>query len=121
MHTLLRCATLGLATAFINAAALCDAVGAPVDLLAEVVAGYADPMAPLINSFVDMIVSRTYDSHDLRLEGAAHSTRAIADFGRTVGVDVDLFDNANRTLATASETNHGINIAAIFETLRKTE
>ena len=36
---------------------------------------------------------------------------------RRVGVNVDLFDSANHTLAAALESNHGTNIAAVFETL----
>jgi 3-hydroxyisobutyrate dehydrogenase-like beta-hydroxyacid dehydrogenase len=108
------------AQAFINAAALCEAAGAPIELLAEVVTGYADYTVPLINSFVEMLESRTYDSHELRLEGAADNTKAIYEFGQQVGVNTELFESAHRTLAEAFEAKHGYNIAAVFETLRRT-
>jgi 3-hydroxyisobutyrate dehydrogenase-like beta-hydroxyacid dehydrogenase len=107
------------AHAFLTAAAMCDAADAPLDLLAELVGSFTSQMPPMLEQYVAMIDSGRYDSTTLRLATGADNLRAIADFGRQSGVDTRLIETAVRTLDEAAEAGHGINLAAVFETLRK--
>ena len=105
--------------AFLTAAAMCDAADAPLDLLAELVGSFTSQMPPMMEQYVAMIDSGNYDSTTLRLATGADNLRAIADFGRQSGVDTRLIETAVRTLDEANKAGHGVNLAAIFETLRK--
>ena len=90
-----------------------------VDLLAELAGSFTSQMPPMFEQYVAMIDSGRYDSTTLRLATGADNLRAIADFGRQSGVDTRLIETAVRTLDEATEAGHGINLAAVFETLRK--
>ncbi|MGY9072870.1 MAG: imine reductase family protein [Acidimicrobiales bacterium] len=104
--------------AFLSAAAMCDAAGAPLDLLADVVAKFTSQMPPMFEEFVEMIRASRYDGTNLRLASGAENLQSISDFGRQVGVETDAFEVAGRTFTSASEAGHGVNVAAAFETLR---
>lgn len=107
------------AHAFLSAAAMCHASDAPIDLLAEVVGTFTSQMPALFGGYVDMIETGQYDSTTLRLASGAENLRAVADFGRQSGVDTGLFDEALETLDVAIAADRGVNLAAIFEELRR--
>jgi 3-hydroxyisobutyrate dehydrogenase-like beta-hydroxyacid dehydrogenase len=108
------------AHAFVSAAAMCDAVDAPIDLLGDVVAKFTAQMPAMFGEYVSMIESGNYDSTSLRLASGAENLRAIAEFGAQAGVNSDLIVTALATFDAAADADHGTNLAAIFETLRAT-
>lgn len=107
------------AHAFVSAAAMCDASGAPLDLLADVVGTLTKQMPPLFGEYVDMIAAGSYDSTSLRLASGAENLQAITEFGQTSGVNTDLFESALRTFNASAAAGHGTNLAAIFETVKR--
>lgn len=107
--------------AFLSAAAMCDASGAPLDLLADVVGKFAGQMPPLFGEYVEMITARTYDSRNLRLASGAENLEAIITFGQQAGVETSLFESALSSFQAAAEQDNGVNLAATFEVLRQPE
>lgn len=83
------------AHAFVSAAAMCDAAGAPLDLLADVVGKLTSQFPPMLREYAETMRTGNHDSTTLRLATGAENLRAVA-------VDGD----------------RGVNLAAIFETLR---
>ena len=57
----------------------------------------------------------------VRLASGAANVQAIIEFGRTSGVDTDLFESAVRTLNASAAAGHGTNLAAVFEALKRQE
>ena len=107
------------AHAFVSAAAMCDASNAPLDLLADVVGKFTRQMPMMFGEYVDMIRAGNYDSTSLRLASGAENLHAITEFGRTIGVDTDLFESALRTMTASAAAGHGTNLAAVFEALKQ--
>jgi hypothetical protein len=107
------------AHAFVSAAAMCDASGAPLDLLADVIAKLATQMPTVFEEFVAMIAAGSYESTNLRLASGAEALHAITEFGRTSGVDTDLFESVLRTLNASAAAGHGPNLAAVFEAVKR--
>ena len=107
------------AHAFVSAAAMCDASGAPLDLLADVVGRFATTMPAMFDEYVDMITAGSYESTSLRLATGAQNLQAITEFGRSSGVDTDLFEAALRTLNASAAADHGTNLAAVFEAVKR--
>lgn len=106
------------AHAFVNAAAICDSAGAPLELLADVVGAFTRQMPAVFGDFVAMIEAERYESSTLRLTSGVDNLRAIAEFGRRGGVDVGLFESALRTMTASAEAGHGSNLAAVFESVK---
>ena len=94
---------------------MCDASGAPLELLADVVGTLTKQMPPMFGEYVDMIGAGSYDSTSLRLASGAENLQALTEFGRTRGVNADLFESALRTLNASADAGHGTNLAAVFE------
>ncbi len=107
------------AHAFVSAAAMCDASGAPLDLLADVVGTFSSQMPAMFDEYVEMIAAGSYESTSLRLASGAENLRAIAEFGRGSRVDTRLFETALETFQDAARDGHGVNLAAIFEILKQ--
>jgi 3-hydroxyisobutyrate dehydrogenase-like beta-hydroxyacid dehydrogenase len=107
------------AHAFVSAAAMCDASGAPLDVLAAVIGNFTTMMPTMFDEYVAMIGTGSYDSTTLRLASGADNLRAIAEFGRASGVDTGLFDAALRTFDVSAAEGHGTNLAAIFEAVKR--
>jgi 3-hydroxyisobutyrate dehydrogenase-like beta-hydroxyacid dehydrogenase len=105
--------------AFLGAAAICDASGAPLELLGEVVAKFTAQMPPLFEEYVAMITARSYDSRNLRLASGAENLEAIIEFGRQAGVDTGLFERALHSFRAAADQDVGVNLAATYEVLRR--
>lgn len=107
------------AHAFVSAAAMCDASGGPLDLLADVVAKLTKHMPQVFNEYAAMIAAGSYESTNLRLASGAATLQAITEFGRTSGVNTDLFESALRTLNASVAAGHGPNLAAVFEAVKR--
>jgi hypothetical protein len=104
---------------FVSAAAMCDASGAPIDLLSDVVGKFTAQLPSMFEEYVDMIAAGTYESTSLRLASGAENLQAITEFGRTSGVDTDLFESVLRTLNSSVAAGHGTNLAAVFEAVKR--
>jgi 3-hydroxyisobutyrate dehydrogenase-like beta-hydroxyacid dehydrogenase len=107
------------AHAFVSAAAMCDASGAPLDLLADVIGKFTTTMPATFDEYVDMIGTGNYASTSLRLATGAQNLQAITEFGRASGVDTGLFEAALRTLNASVVAGHGTNLAAVFESVKR--
>jgi len=107
------------AHAFVSAAAMCDTSGAPIDLLADVIGKFTTQMPAVFGEYVAMITARSYESRNLRLASGAEALQAITEFGRTSGVNTDLFESVLRTLNASAAAGHGPNLAAVFETVKR--
>ncbi len=104
---------------FVTAAAMCDASDAPLDLLADVIGKLTITMSAGFDECVDMIGTGNYDSTSLRLASGAQNLQAITEFGRASGVDTDLFEAALRTLNASVAADHGTNLVAVFEAVKR--
>jgi len=104
--------------AFLGAAAMCDASGAPLETFGDVVGKLTAQLRPLFGEYVEMITARSYDSRNLRLATGADNLEAIIDFGRRAGVETGLFESALRDFKAAADLDKGVNLAATFEVLR---
>ena len=107
------------AHAFVSAAAMCDASGASLELLADVVGKFTTQMPHVFKGYVAMIAAGSYESTNLRLATGAQTLQAITEFGRTSGVNTDLFESALRTMKAAVAAGHGPNLAAVFEAVKR--
>lgn len=107
------------AHAFVSAAAMCDASGASLGLLADVIGGFITQMPSMFGEYLDMIAAGSYESSGLRLPSGAENLEAIAEFGGTSGVNTDLFESALRTLNASAAAGHGPNLTAVFEAVKQ--
>ena len=107
------------AHAFVSAAAMCDASGAPLDVLADVIGKLTTHMPQGFKEYVAMIVAGRYESTSLSLASGAENLQAITEFGRTSGVNTDLFESVLRTLNASVAAGHGPNLAAVFESVKR--
>lgn len=107
------------AYAFVNAAAICDAAGAPLDVLADVIGKLTPQMPHVFKEYVAMIAAGSYESTNLRLASGAATVGAITEFAQRSGVNTDLFESVLRTLNASVAAGHGPNLAAVFEAVKR--
>jgi 3-hydroxyisobutyrate dehydrogenase-like beta-hydroxyacid dehydrogenase len=106
------------AQAYIVAAAIGDAAGAPLEGVTSAVSHYAVELLPVFDEFAAMISAGEYGGQNLRLASGIENLGAIIAFGRGAGVDVEFLEAAHRSFLETAKEHRSDSLAAVFETLR---